>query len=413
MAEPSAKRSIHPSGSWLDLIRQRVELFAALDPGRQIFGSPEHGHRLGGPLGEPELHDLELALGGPEGAEPALPSEYRAFVTRLAAAGAGPYYGLVRAAPPEAEGGDVAPDPSRPFLAEADAPVDAPVAPGTHLLDGTVVVAEQGCGGRSLLVLRGPHRGEVWTDWTREGGAVGPEAPSFGAWYAAWVGRALIDWAQRALPRIALDGPADDHERAALLLVRGPLEQSAEGDADRLRALGYLELAERRWDEAGRAFDAALAAGEEEPAARRALDGARTLHLRGQHAEALALAEAGLAHDDLWYSTDDELHDLQERAHRAMGRHDLALAVLEERAAERFFSFDLHHRLAWTLLDHGDVAGAAQALERAARMPNILGWPEPLARRVTAAFEPIIGALVHAGREAEAEALVAAAARIA
>jgi hypothetical protein len=357
--------------SRLTAIRDRIALLAAIDRDRQVFGAANHDFAFGSQLSESELASIEARTGE-------LPGEYRALVATLGATGAGPYYGLL---PPE-------------------------------LVDGNIVLAEQGCGGRSLLVLQGAHRGEVWSDWTREQGAISPEAKSVYAWYEAWLDRAMLEWVDRAAPRIALDGPEDPSELEAISEVFELVEKSSGSDPALLRTLGYLHLRERRYGDAHASFDAAAAAGGDEPIARRHLDRARLELARGARDEAILHAERGLACEGLWYSTRDELRDALERAFGAAGRRDEALAVLDLRAAECQFSFELHHRLARERIARGDLGGAGAALERAAAMPNILGTTSSIDDRLSASFEPIIRELAGARRHHEVKVLTALVERI-
>jgi len=381
-------------------IRDRIRLLAAIDRDRRVFGASAHDYRLAPRLSGAELAALEARLGP-------LPDEYRRFVQELGAHGAGPYYGLLPPEPPPASWGARAPDPARPFPCSAETPHDVPAPAGAHLLDGTVVLADNGCGGRSLLVVRGPRAGEVWSDWTRERGAVAPEAPGLLAWYEAWLDRALLEWLEAAAPAIALDGPSDPAELEAIALGFELVEPWSTRHPRLMRTLGYLHLRERRWGDAEAAFAAAAGAGDQEPDARHALDRARLALVRDDPEHAITLARRGLDFEGLWHATRDELRDVLERAFAATGRADDALAVLDQRAADSHASLALHHRLARERLARSDVGGAGAALERAAQMAHILGGPQPLEARVSATFEPIIAELRAAGRALDAEALIA------
>lgn len=375
-------------------------MLAAIDRERRVFGAAAHDYRLGPPLPDGELAELERRLGP-------LPAAYRRFVQALGACGAGPYHGLLSPAPPAAAEGAPAADPARPFPCGGETSHDAPVPAGAHLLDGTIALADHGGGGRSLLVLRGPRAGEIWSDWTGAQGPVAPEAPDLLAWYARWLDRALLEWIEGAAPAIALDGPSGPAELEAIALGFELVEREARRHGPLLRTLGYLHLRERRWEDADAAFLAAAAAGEEEPAARLALDRARLAVVRGDPERAIAAARRGLALEDLWHATRDELRDALERALAAAGRGDEALAVLEARAADSACALELHHRLARERLARNDVGGAGAALERAAQLAHLLGGPAPVEARVSASFDPIVAELRAAGRPVDAEALVA------
>lgn len=381
-------------------LRDRIRLLAAVDRDRRVFGASSHDYQLAPPLSDRELGALERRLGP-------LPDEYRRFVQTVGAYGAGPYHGLLPPAPPAVREGEAGPDPARPFTGGAATAQDAVPPAGAHLLDGTIVLADNGCGGRSLLVLRGSHAGEIWIDWTAEQGGVVREARSLLAWYGQWLELALLEWLEAAAPRIALDGPSDPAELEAIAAGFELVERWSRRHPRLLRTLGYLHLRERRWGDADAAFAAAAAASDEEPASRFVLDRARLAIVRGDPEHAIALGRRGLAIEGAWHGTRDELRDVIERALGASGRADEALAILDERAADSATSLALHHRLARERLARNDVGGAGAALERAARMVNILGEPQQIEARVSASFGPIIAELRAAGRSVDVDALVA------
>jgi len=392
----------------LPAIRDRIRLLAAIDADHRLSGACAHEYQLAPPLTEAELAALEADVGQ-------LPAEYRVFVRTLAAHGAGPYQGLGELHRPDDPAGDRAPDPARVFWCERATAYAAPWPPGAHLLDGTLVLADQGRGGRSLLVVRGPRVGEVWRDRTRgaEGGIEGriePEAPSLVGWYEQWIARALLEWCEGAAPRIALEGPYSPAELEAIGISYELIERAGEHPAT-LRTLGYLHLRERRFADAEVAFARAAQRGEQAGPSH-ALDRARVALVRGDAEAAIAHARRGLEGDDVRAATRGELYDALEHALVSAGRRDDALDVLDRRAAERDGSFDLHHRLARERLARNDVGGAVAALERAARMSNILGEPAPIDDRVPASFDPIIGELRAAGRHVDADALAARATMI-
>jgi Flp pilus assembly protein TadD len=362
-------------------LRNAVRLLEQVDRDRQVFGANNHGWTFDAPMTSAELTELEQRVGP-------LPDEYRALVLEIGASGAGPYYGLLS---PDAEDAE---EPSQP---------------------GHILLAEQGCGGFSVLMLEGPHRGEVWADWTREDGELVPEAPTLFAWYERWLDQALIEWTQNAAPRIALDGPDDPAELEAIALAFDLISPRAPGNSSLLRTLGYLHVRERRFEDARATFDQAAALPRtsddaeigDAPAPLRHRDLARMFLTMEAFDEAVKEAERGLAIEKMWHSTRDELRDALERALSGAGRHDEALAVLEARAAESFFTFDLHHRLARERIARGDLAGAGAALERAARFAHILGGETTLEERLAASFEPIIAEL-HGARRAHEGALLEA-----
>jgi hypothetical protein len=415
-------------------LRSRIALLAAVDRSLQVFGADAHRYQLAEPLTRDELAKLEHALGV------ALPDDVRAFLQHVGSSGAGPYYGLLRLGerPVHAdEDESLDEDLDEDFADDDDSPhhvwdavglddeededeedqdedddtferTDDEV--GRMPLEGTLALADQGCGMTSLLYVQGPHRGEVWADTSGRGHLVA-ESPSFLAWYETWIERALVEWAERAAPRIALEGPDAPEELEALSIVFDILARRTRPTADDLTTLGYLHLRERRYGDADAAFVAASTAqstsdlSEAERTARLHRDRARLEYVRGNHLRAIDLANNGLHLGHIWYSTTEELRGVLEDALHAAGRVDDALAILEQRASECYFDFGLHHRLANERLARGDVSGASAALERAAHMTNIAGPGATFEDRVARSFGPIIESLRAGGRLRDADAL--------
>lgn len=378
----------------LDAVKQRIVLLSVIDTDRQVFGAATHQYQLAPPLTGDELGVLERELAVQ------LPDEVRQFLRKVGAAGAGPHYGLVRIhAKSEkiTDGGAPRHRASRATL--------IPGVPGEELLR----IADQGCGMSSLLVISGPNRGAVLCDPGE--GPWFPEAPSFVAWYEQWLDRALIEWAERAAPRLALDGPQQPAELEAAALAIDILTAIKHPTASQACALGYLHLREHRFGDADAAFVVASRAPDpsdllmSERDARLHRDRANIAYVRDDFDAAIKHAKDGLAITNIWFSTADELREILERSLHAAGRPDEALHVLETRAAEAFFDFALHHRLATEHLARHNVKAAIAALERAADMRNIGGPNATQESRVKDAFQPIIDALRTGGRTEDADQL--------
>ncbi|MFI9052774.1 SMI1/KNR4 family protein [Streptomyces sp. NPDC053427] len=172
-------------------VRARIREMAALDPGRERFGADGHRYELTPRLPEAEIRAFEESHGSD------LPREYRSFVAEVGNGPAGPGYGLMPLTVPRPEaGGEWAVDDEwqedrRPGRLAAPFPLTAPLpgrigAPADALTRGTLMLAEQGCGIFTRLVLNGPRTGEVWQidpDW---GGFV-PVGTGFRAWYTDWL----------------------------------------------------------------------------------------------------------------------------------------------------------------------------------------------------------------------------------
>jgi hypothetical protein len=194
-----------------------------------VFGASGHGFALDSPLTREQLLDWETRAGA------TLPLPYRSFLTEVAAAGAGPYYGLLgfrvidgmahwagdkwrrptqlnlRVAFPHRDA--FHPDPWPQFDA-VPAPDQFPT-PADHAeavrrraelvqawehrdeadTYGTIPLSHQGCGYYDLLVVNGPDAGHVWLDERASDGPVSPHADgtdrvTFDRWYLTWLEQA-------------------------------------------------------------------------------------------------------------------------------------------------------------------------------------------------------------------------------
>lgn len=351
-------------------MRERLNLLAAIDRHRDVFGAETHDYRLAAPLDESAIAAREEALGV------ALPSAYRAFLAEVGSVGAGPYYGLVDHAAHERwiaslRESDVAARSDAPF------PFAAPHVPDPGArLDGLLYLSQQGCGHVSVLVLGGEAAGQVWTGYDFGLGGLTPEAPDFATWYARWLDDALYEWARSRLGPLALgplEGTAeDDAVRRAIALVRPIVCARAElpdrepmqpGDA--LRALGNLCLLDGESDAADAAYDRAAAITAFDAEGRRRRDRARVRRARGRWREALEEAQLGLDSGTRHLGLSNDLHAERELALLGLHRHLEAIAAMELRAQDDTNHLQLHHRLARALCEVGDLHGAHAVLVRA------------------------------------------------
>jgi hypothetical protein len=143
-------------------------------------GWRHHGGSLSPPLSPESVDAIEAQVGQ-------LPSDYRDFLTAVGESGAGPGYGLL--APTNPAHRPIA----RGSFAWADG--EEPNAPAC----GVLPLAHAGCGVMWLLVLAGPHRGEVWVDARSSDGAARRVSPSFSVWYRDWLAstvRNAVPWLQ-------------------------------------------------------------------------------------------------------------------------------------------------------------------------------------------------------------------------
>jgi hypothetical protein len=161
---------------------RRQHLKQMLPWARFQFGARWHRFSVGPPASAQSLSDFE------ERWRVSLPGSYRACLQGVGNGFGGPFYGI---APLEEW---CAPEEER------DLPADfllTPFAPDAarvlQLLPGALRVCNVGCEHYYLLVVSGPHRGELWHD----GGAhdvelrkleVKGEGDPFAAWLEAWLG---------------------------------------------------------------------------------------------------------------------------------------------------------------------------------------------------------------------------------
>jgi len=224
-------------GMWAG-VRERVEALADQPGAAEMFGASEHGFAVVAPLTEEQLLDWEARAGV------TLPIQYRSFLTEVAAAGAGPHYGLLGfgvtdgiahwvgdrwRGPEELNLRTVFPhrDTFRPVMWDTvpeleEEQFETPAAHAeaerqraglvqtlkdreetdTH---GTIPLAHQGCGYYDLLVVNGPDVGHIWFDGRAADGPISPYIGNVGRvtfdrWYLNWLARAEELCAPRATP---------------------------------------------------------------------------------------------------------------------------------------------------------------------------------------------------------------------
>jgi hypothetical protein len=235
----------------LHSIDARLRELAAGDRGLTVFGSNRHRYELRTCATPSELSAFEQAH------RVTIPSEYRAFITRIGNGVAGPGYGLIPLAP-WSRRDPVSGEPSaidRPFpLATGWINTTAPRWTGA-LHDGCLRLADLGCGYFDVLVVTGASAGQVWCDTVtiRGGGGLAPIAASFFDWYEAWLDRSLLDWAYHQIV-LDLRDPARPRAPRLIELTAAGVGGSAHVQHERL---GYRQLYLGDIDGARRAFEQA------------------------------------------------------------------------------------------------------------------------------------------------------------
>jgi len=363
----------------LDVIERRLRQLAELDARRAAFGANAHDWVTEEPMRTEEiaaferLHDLTL------------PHDFRRFLERVTASGAGPHYGLA----PLPKSIDDEPDLGR-----------------------YIVLADQGCGYKSVLVLTGPRRGEVLSDMREALEGFLQEAPSFLAWYERWLDRALVEWAIAALPDIVRtpSGERDASTRAGLDAATPLLERLAAGElvddqiltpeAEKVRAIVFLRAAQERFDEALALVDRVRELDKRDPEPARLLTLSRLAGAHADRVNQLAHAERGLEDESAYYVTHTNLLLEKQHALLGLGRRDEALETAHARAKRTKDLFD-YFDLAYLVLDDGDIDRAAQLLVEAARAGVSCDEEKPLAERVFETAEGFLAALEGEGRDDE------------
>ena len=183
---PSEATAIDHIASLSDMLRQLRDA----DPGFRVFGSMQHGYRLGFSLSERELATFESANGI------RLPEDYRRFLSAVGNGGAGPYDGLE----PLGTFGRNLSKPF-PFIAATDTLTEEELGrlPDRDEYSGVIEFCHQGCAIYSYLVVNGPTYGTLW-----DGGEdFYPTRLTFAVWYRRWLERALRALAnERLVPRL-------------------------------------------------------------------------------------------------------------------------------------------------------------------------------------------------------------------
>lgn len=190
------------------------------DRNLSVFGASAHRYALEATVPEAQLRAWERE----HGVE--LPAEYRTFLRDLGNGGAGPFYGIFPLGLWDGAGraleswADAAGDLRRPFPHrrawnlsddrfeqpdefesdededEWNEALDAEYY-ASSLTDGAFWICHHGCALRTMLIVTGPERGNVWFDGRADNSGIVPHSRkggshlSFGAWYLEWLQRSV------------------------------------------------------------------------------------------------------------------------------------------------------------------------------------------------------------------------------
>ncbi|MEU8760579.1 SMI1/KNR4 family protein [Streptomyces sp. NPDC048659] len=185
MTSDSADRSEPWDGAW---VRARAAAMAQEDPECRRFGASAHRYRLRPPLAEATIRLFESLHGV------RLPDSYRSFLKEVADGGAGPDYGivgLVEEVDDEEALYDLREEDRRagflstPFPHTGEWPGPGKKGNADYSVEGSLVIAEAGCGMFHRLVITGSNTGQVWFDDPDWGGLT--PGPDFRDWYSAWL----------------------------------------------------------------------------------------------------------------------------------------------------------------------------------------------------------------------------------
>ncbi len=169
----------------LERIKEKLNRVRSLPKGDE-FGVKKHRFELTQPLSEEEVKLFE------ETHKIKLPEDYRAFITKLGAAGAGPYYGLL----PLSRWEDVTFDDPHEGLLTGPCILTENMSSdwqsnelknGREPYSGALPIVEQGCTYYNLLVLKGPFRGRVVNVDMNGFPPHFADNPDFLSWYERWL----------------------------------------------------------------------------------------------------------------------------------------------------------------------------------------------------------------------------------
>lgn len=166
-------------------LKTKLTHLQSLDKSYEFFGSEHHKYQLKPCLSRSEIQEFEDKY------QVNLPDDYREFLLTIGNGGAGPGYGLL--------GIDIHHQKSdfnylsQPFkltkewndldLMQASHEEGNPVYFYPNFVQGSIVVAEYGCGVEARLVITGQEKGNIWIDDRTNEAGIYPLSPHCAAFF--------------------------------------------------------------------------------------------------------------------------------------------------------------------------------------------------------------------------------------
>lgn len=185
--------------SLMEILRQLLAQLRTADTSLNLDLASKHLYQLNPCLTEDEVQAFESQC------NITLPDDYRQFLLELGNGGVGPGFGMLKL--PSKNPDCYCLDKPFPY----ERPADMILENGELKFDGTLPLAEYGCGMVALLVITGKQRGKLWFTTGEDGifplgkklcgflhaGLNGyieaEEAVSFSEWYRDWLVNSLAE----------------------------------------------------------------------------------------------------------------------------------------------------------------------------------------------------------------------------
>jgi SMI1 / KNR4 family (SUKH-1) len=171
-------------------IRNLLTQLAILDTTFQVFGSESHQYQFNPCLQEEEIQAFEAKY------NIRLPYEYRNFLLEVGNGGTGPGYGLYKLPGLENES-EITAIPTKKnesllckafplkeawndlSLIKDEADSESNPYFDSKFVQGTITIANYGCGIYAMLIITGEQQGKIWIDDRTNDGGIYPATPSF------------------------------------------------------------------------------------------------------------------------------------------------------------------------------------------------------------------------------------------